>query len=322
MERLKPLAKKVLGEGKVEGEQRVAVVGTQGSGKTTVLGFIHVTCQILTNQYDQNFYYRVVEKTSGIREAPSDLRNGMFPIQTPADQGHIFEADFLMRWLQAFGRQQVRLPFCETAGEEIQRLISRFSKGMYTLDTRDFQHAQLLYDKILASNGFIVIAPVTRAQFFEGKGMEDEPTDIKDPDVNISRLLECIYEYKEQNLATVPPIKGIAVLLTKADAMITMLKAKGMDLDTETGMRTFMSRYFPETNSILRWYGLNKVRFWPSGVELDVRRNEKGEMEPYLHPDDQKRGYKIKVDKNEHLPVYSKKTYFELIDWIKATFTG
>jgi len=263
----------------------------------------------------------VDEKTSGIRQAPSDLRNGMFPKQTPLSQGAIFEADFIMRWHTNFGTQRIRMPFCETAGEEISRLISRFSKGMYELDTRDFAHAKLLYEQILQSNGFIVIAPVTRAQFFDGHGMEEEPTDIKDPDVNISRLLECIYNYKEETGSQ--PIKGIAVLLTKADAMITMLRSKGMDLDTAHGRNLFMSRYFPETNAVLRFYGMDKVRLWPSGVELDVKQNnETKELEPFMHPDNPKRGYKIKVVKDKRLPVYSMPTYIELVDWVKQTFTG
>jgi len=320
MEVARTVKKRVLGKPS-SFEQRVACVGTQGSGKTTVLGFIHVTCQILTNELDQNFYFRVDEKTSGIRQAPSDLRNGMFPVATPIRPGHIFEADFIMRKHVPFGTQSIRIPFAETAGEEISRLIDKFSHGQYELDTRDFTQARQIYEQILQSNGFIVIAPVTRARFYDGKGMEEEPTLIKDPDVNISRLLECIYNYKESTQA--PPIKGIAVLLTKADAMITELRASGMDLDTEEGMRLFMSRYFPETMSVLRFYGLDKVRFWPSGVELDVKPNPQNnnQLEPYLHPDDPKRGYKIKVDKKQHRPVYSMPTYMQLIEWIFQTFT-
>lgn len=310
---LKPFSKSIE-------ERRVAVVGTMGSGKTTVLGLLHLTCSDRSNR-EKNFYFRVNEKTTGIRQVPSDLRNGLFPPPTP--EGVVFEADLMMRWETPFGRQQIRLPFCETAGEEVQRLIMKFSAGMYEINPTDFTNASMLYEYILRSNGFIVIAPSTRVPMFKDAqglrvGLEKEPTKIQDPDVNISRLLEQIYNYKERTGA--PPIKGIAVLVTKCDAMFSLLAEKGMNLKTEDGMHKFMITDFPETMNILKFYGMDKVRFWPVWVELDYKqemRDGKNVKVPIPHP---VRGYRIRVHDELRIPYYSREEYLSLIDWIKETF--
>lgn len=307
--------KRVIDSAKPKGmqpaERRIALMGLSGSGKTTALGLLEVTCIDLTqpgNPKGKDFYYLVEERTSGIRNAASDLRNGYFPIQTP--MGEIFEADFLMRWETSFNKLFARVPFCETAGEEINKLIQRFQEGQYDLTPKDFAHATMIYEYILRANGFIVVAPTTRVQLRDGKGLEPETAITQDPDVNISRLLDCIYKYKRETQA--PPIKGIGVLLTKYDAMASFLSEQGMSLTDPVGVQNFMSTYFKETYAVLKWYGLDKVRFFPSWVELE--RDKEGNV---CQND---RGYKIACHANRRVPKYSVQSYLDLINWVKTTF--
>jgi hypothetical protein len=250
----------------------------------------------------------VQERTSGIRQSSSDLRKGMFPKKTPPD--HIFEADFLMRKKTLLDEQYLRLPFCETAGEEIAKLLNRFQKGEYEVTPEMFQDASLIHQHILDSDAIIIIAPVTRAT-----GMEQEKgTSVKDPDVNLSRLLSAIYSYKQVTQGT-RPIRGLGVFLTKYDALREFLESKSMNLKTQDGVHRFMSKYFPETYAVLGWYGLENVKFWPTGVEIETEKNELGQDVAKLHPLNPERGYKIRVNQNRNVPVYTEAPFLEFIDW-------
>ena len=298
---------------KTSNERRVSIFGMVESGKTTVLCALETTCIDLTNRKDdlgKNFYYFVEERTSGIRQASSEFRKGMFPERTP--EGHTFEADFLMRWEDRFNKIFLRLPFCETAGEEIAKLISRFQSGQYDLTPDTFANAGQIYDYILNCSGAIIIAPVTRALGVE----EERGGRIKDPDVNIARLLECIYKYRETN--GLPPLKGLGVLLTKYDALSKYLCEQGMNLDTPEGTHKFMATHFKETYAVLKWYGLEKVRFWPTWVELETEKDlVTGNLVAIRHP---VRGYKIRTDMNTRMPKFSVSVYRDVIGWLKETF--
>jgi hypothetical protein len=93
-----------------------------------------------------------------------------------------------------------------------------------------------------------------------------------------------------------------------------------------------MSKYFPETYAVLGWYGLENVKFWPIGVELETRLTETNninpetntpymEQKPFLHPLKPARGWKIKVDHSHDStkPVFTEKPFYEFIDWLKET---
>jgi hypothetical protein len=111
------------------GSKRVVFVGTRGSGKTTALGCIALTCDLLS-QRDGKFSHFIHERTSGIRQIPSDLCMGRFPEPTPP--GLIYEADIHLRWRYPFGERNVTLPFCETAGEDIKNLIGKYTTNVYS----------------------------------------------------------------------------------------------------------------------------------------------------------------------------------------------
>lgn len=309
--------------GKTETERRASVFGMVQSGKTTILGLLHIICAMYANRENEpgkraKFYSMVEERSSNIRVIAAELRQGMFPEKTPPD--HVFEADFLMRFNKPFGEEFVRLPFCETAGESFTKMLEKFGKGQYDIDP-NMRDAHLIVDYILHTDAIILIAPVTR-----GLGIEAEiGAAVQHPDVNLSRLLTGIYKYKMTDSKTNPghrPIRGIAVFLTKYDVLKDHLEANHMNLNTAMGVHAFMSKHFPDTYQVLGWYGMENVKFWPTGVEIESRVNEiTKEREGVLHPLNPKRGFKIVVDHNRNMPKadFYERSMFEFIDWLKTT---
>jgi len=312
---------------KVEQERRASVFGMVESGKTTTLLELLAVCTNYANQSNrpgskENFYFLVEERTSGIRQALGEFYQGMFPEKTPAGE-RIFEADFLMRFHKTFGKWEIRLPFCETSGEAMSHILDRFRNGQYEI-TPDMKDAGLIHDYILDTDAIALIAPVTR-----GLGMEAEKgATVQLPDVNLSRLLSAIYQYKKENPSR--PIKGIAVFLTKYDALRTYLETSKMDLQTPDGVHNFMSKYFPQTYDVIGWYGLDNVRFWPTGVQIETERvidelntldpqNPAYKVMPRLHPKNPARGWQIKVDSKRNMPVFTEQPFYEFIEWLKDT---
>jgi len=307
---------------KMEQERRASVFGMVESGKTTILGLLEIICIDYANQMNKpgsknNFHFLVQERSSGIRQVSSELRKGMFPEKTPPNV--VFEADFLMRFGRTFGEQYLRLPFCETAGETFTKMLERFGKGQYEINP-NMQDAELIHDYILDTDAIILIAPVTRPL-----GLEPEVgAHLNLPDVNLSRLLAGIYGYKMEDQQKNPmgyrKIQGIGVFLTKTDGAKKHLAASHINLESKEGVHYFMSKYFPETYAVLGWYGLENVRFWPTGLEIEREENDLGQIEAKIHPTNPARGFKIAVDHARNMPKgeYEKPMY-EFIDWLKET---
>lgn len=301
-------------------ELTASVFGMIESGKTTILGLLEIICINYANQTNtpgskSKFYYLVLERSSGIRQVAGELRQGMFPEKTPANI--VFEAEFLMRWGGAIGKKQIRLPFCETGGETFTKMLDRFGKGQYEIDPM-MRDADLIFDYILNTDAIVLIAPVTRPL-----GLEKEigaPLNL--PDVNLARLLSGIFGYKMEDERTNPlyrRIRGIAVFLTKTDGATKFLATKHINLKTREGVHTFMSKYFPETYAVLSWYGLDNVKFWPTGVILETEKDDLGQVVGKIHPKNPSRGYKIKTDYNRNMPVFTEEPFYEFIEWLKNT---
>jgi len=290
-------------------EKRVSVIGTRTAGKTTALGCLYLTCQIMSAM-EPGFLYKVEEKTSGIREAPSMLRRGRFPTATLP--GQYYEADFIMRW-KGWGDETARLPFCEAAGEDEQKLLEPFQGGMYNINT-DFRQIDSINKYILESNAFIFVAATNRVtQLEETQWYEKEPDQtFVDPDVNLARFIDKIFKYKE--ITRSAPIEGIAVLLTKYDEIRHLAKASGMSLETPQGARAFLDVNFPDTTASLKFYGLEKVKFFPVWVDTEKDENHRTIK-------DAQGNAKIVMDMRRRLPSYSIDSYKDLIQYIKTVIT-
>lgn len=297
-------------------EKNVTFIGTRGSSKTTALGCIALTCQIESVR-NPKFTYFIDEKTSGICQVPADLCLGMFPPPTPP--GQIYEADIVMTWKNGLsGRKTVRLPFAETAGEDIENLIGPHRKSMYQ-QVPTYRDAENLNKMIASSHGYVLVVPVSRSTMPLPQSIEDkEPDSIhRDPDLNVYRILQKIYKYKQQRGAK--PIEGIAVLLTKYDMVDAWVRERGMDLYDPAGAKLFLSTYFRQTMGALKNYGLDKVRFFPVHVQVEKIQLPDGSIR--FRKRDDGEGYQIMVDQVRNLPLYSESSYLKLINWIKETFT-
>lgn len=313
--------------GTTKHHKRVTIIGVRQSAKTTALGCLDLTCNIKSLR-DKNFVAYIDEKTSGILRVSSDLCQGYFPPAT--ESGSLYEADLIMKWKTRFGEKTVVLPFCETAGEDMEKLIGPFAQKVYLKNPSWVQDSNL-YKQIGDSNGYVVVIPVNRALMFQGKGYEPEPSNLApDPDVNLRRILAAIFRYK-RHIRSSAKIEGIAVLLTKYDWIDAFAKNTGMDLNDPVGARQFMHTYFRQTSTALKYYGMERVRFFPVFVQVKREKLPDGSTRFVTH-EDKSRGYRIELA-DEHpnmfpnqpllnLPVYSQEAYENLIDWIKETFAN
>lgn len=296
-----------------ENDPRVAVLGTRGSGKTTVLGLLCLGAVDWAVK-DEKVRSNIIELSSGMREVPSKLRRGKFPLPTPLDV--TFESELVLEWSKIMTLKQISLPFVETAGETIQQMINRFARNEYEI--KDLPHAKEIHDYILQADGFIIIVSVPRVL---REGSETEPENISaDPDVNVARFLDAIRIFKEANPET-PRIKGLALVFTKYDAAQYVLPLRGMNLKEVTGVDKFTRTYFPQTYAALEMVDKKTknimkskmIRFFYSSVE--IVKDEEGN--PILDTDDT---LQIVVDRLSERPKYSKESYTELLKWVVHQF--
>ena len=292
---------------------RFSFLGTVGSGKTTVAGGIVLTAQTLSSLLPE-FKCRILEGSSGVRVAASNLRDGRFPPKTPANLPAPAEAGLLLYWGGLLREKKVQIPVCDVSGEQVQQAIQKHGTQMYPTAEAYSQLSQLqryVYD----ADGFIIALPSSRALIFaDGARLEKEPTGIaNDPDVNLPRILDSVFEYKERSGGK--KIKGIAVVITKWDLMQPFAQKMNMDIQSAEGLQNFMTAAFPDTMMSLKAYGLDNVRFFPSYFK--VKRDSKGNVEKWSDGTD-------RIEKHEsilRMPKYPEKSYVNLFEYLKSFAT-
>ena len=205
----------------------------------------------------------------------------------------------------------------------MQSLTGPYDESVYR-ENPSWQAADVLNKYICDSNGYIVTLPVSEANIpwvpSEFRDTRDEPQDsyghFIDPDLVLKRILSAIFAYKQRNPQS-PRIEGIAILLTKADKILRWVKGQGMNINTQEGQQKFLMTYFRQTSSVLKFYGLDKVKFFPVFVEVLKIRAPEGKVIINRGADGKPR---IAVDRESNLPLFSKTTYQELIRWSLDTF--
>jgi len=297
-----------------------AMLGPVGSGKTTVSGLLVITAITLSARQPGNFICDVIESQSGILEAQSLLRRGRFPPKTDPNSPLPYESGLLMKWPTPIRKKQVHIPICDVAGEVVADLATKYRDGMYDLEEKTFSETAFLVEQLKDRDGYVLTVTAPRAFMFkDDRQLEEEPRFSKDkdgkikadPDVNLSRILEAVIDYKRRT--KVHPIKGIAVVVTKYDMVKTICEQEGMDLYDESGVgfRNFMNTCFPATANKLRFFGLENVAFFPSEVEL--------EQDQWPNGDD-----RIKILRRRpggepcRVPKYPEKQYVRLIEYLKS----
>jgi len=295
---------------------RFSMLGTVGSGKTTISALTVLTAQTLSANMPE-FKCRVLETTSGILEGTSNLRRGRFPPKTYANAPYAYESGLLIKWEGRWREKNIHIPICDLAGEDIQLMIQTYKKGMYDPNPSTYGAMSSIINYVKKSDGFILCVPASKALLFTGENesLEKEPGDlVGDPDVNLYRILSEVISHKE--ITRGKPIKGIAVVITKWDLLAPFAVNMGMDLydPTGQGLTRFMDVCFPSTSMLLKNYGLEKVEFFPSYVQ--VERNDDGTIKTWNDKTDQ-----IKIIREKRLPQYSESSYVKLIEWLKSFAT-
>ncbi len=292
---------------------RVTVLGTRKAGKSTVLGLLHITLVLLANERKLRYRISEYDRHRGQYEAvlhsaqsADMMRRGHFP--KPTEKGQTFEADATIVFPKRFGGDTtVSMPFVDIAGEEVAVLLNELNNGVYTIPDMPSLGRQL-YEKILCANGFILIVPTHRMEEKE----EDENI-YPFADVNLRDLISVVYDYKKLH-SSAQQIKSILVILTQYDKVVDRLLERGIDLRTDAGRHTFMTEEFPETYSILNFFGLEHVKFIPSWVQ---EANNPITREPIL---DEHGNTMIKLVPGKKLPDFPVPLYIETINWIKDNF--
>lgn len=211
------------------------------------------------------------------------------------------------------GKTKVRLPLVETAGEDLENLIGAYRSHPYS-QTPTYTQAEKLNEQIARSHAFILVVPVSRVQGIYPQIVDAEPESlIQNPDVNIVRMLDGIWKYRQA--ARSKPIEGIAVLLTKYDMVDQWLIARGMDLETSEGQYRFLNTYLRQTMGKLKNYGYDKVRFFPMYVRVAKEVLPDGKIRFLSRKDGG--GLQILTDPQQNLPIYSRNTCHQLIEWAR-----
>jgi len=325
-------------------KNRLALLGTVGAGKSTVVGGLVMTAETLvaeTKKTNEPFFCRVIEGSSEIHQDVSDLREGHFPAKTVAFGDFAAEAGLLLEWefnvdLPVLGQQTLRrkllqVPICDIAGEDLQQTIRQFRKQQGFIGDYAKQKVRNLIAYVRESDGYIITIKATRAKGFR-KQLEKEadPKLSPDPDVNLVRLLEDLMNYKALNRSR--PIKGVAVVITAWDRMKEVADEVGFDiLDPNMGqhdLERFVAACFPSTYAAIQSLRVPNVQYFPSFFEVET--DEQGNIK---YHEDMQGGPKIKQRRpdyevggdwwrNIRKISYSEKAYVDLIQWLKNFAMG
>jgi hypothetical protein len=292
-----------------DSKTRFSMIGTVGAGKTTINALMLVTAHTKSND-DPGFYCRVREFKSGLRESAANIRQGKFPPKTIPTGVSNYESGLQLTRDRGWplGEKHLHLPIVDVAGEDIQIMLSEYDQSP-RLNTLNYNAAKTLIQYIKSSEGFIIALPAPRAHLGDTQ-LEPEPEDtVNDPDVNISRLLEQILNYKERTRGS--KIRGIAVVITKYDLMMARAVDLGMDLYTEGGIENFMEVCFPDTNMQLKFLrNKSLVRFFPSYI--DTKKDEHGHTLKWPNGSPI-----IEVNKATRRPSYSESSYMALFNYLE-----
>lgn len=281
---------------------RFAMIGTVGAGKTTISANLLITAQTKSDD-EPNFYCRVIEYKSNLRNSASNLRHGRFPPKTIPTGNSTYESGLELRWTGIFGEKYVHIPIVDVAGEDIQFMLEGYNIGEAQQHI-NYRRLKDLVQYIKESEGFIIALPAPRA-YVGSSQIEPEPEDLAaDPDVNLSRLLEQIINYKRNNRGK--PIKYIAVVITKYDLFQDYATKNNMNLYEQGGIEHFMRVHFPDTNMQLKYLkdkGL--VKFYPSYVSLEY--DEDGNVMTWEDGTP-----RVARDPKKNKPKYAESAYMQL----------
>ena len=305
------------------------MLGTPGSGKSTVAGLLYMTATTMSAYLQGDFKCDVIESNSGVLESQTRLRMGRFPPKTDPNSPIPYESGLLMQWPTRFRKKEMHIPLCDVAGETVEDLVTKYRKGVYDLSETTLRDTRFLVNELKERDGYILTATAPWAPMFEGgKSFEKESSKLTEyADVNLARILEADISYKRQ-FPKIHPIQSIMVVVTKYDLVKSVCENMGMDLYDESGngFRNFMNTCFPNTANKLRFFGLENVKFYPSEVGIHEDKTWP------LTAEEKAKGLKegpprIKVKRRRPdgtpcmVPEYPEQTYVQIINDLKEIAT-
>ena len=301
-----------------ECKTRFGLLGTVGAGKSVIATLIAMTTQTLSSK-EKDFFCRILERNSNIYGDISNMRDGWFPEKTTAHDRYSAEAGLLLAKKGIFGYKKLQMPICDVAGEDIQLMIPQYVKATEKTAAQ-FSASAKLIRYVRDCEGFILATDASRAIIERGGKQlktEDDKDLHRDPDVNLVRILNEVFNYKDQ---VRKDIRGIAIVITKWDEVRDRLTPEGIDLlnPTQSDLDRFMDACFPSVRQAIKAHQLThqklNIRYFTSYVEIE--REQDGT------PKRRQDGSEIIKPKQSTLwqdmrkPSYNELGYAELIDWV------
>jgi len=302
-----------------ECKTRFSLIGSVGSGKSTTVGLMGITTQTLS-AIDPSFVCRILERNSNIYGDMSNIRSGHFPEKTVAFDSFATEAGILLSKKYWRGTKKIQIPVCDVAGEDLQFLIRQYRDHISTdLGNAAFNAAKRLTDYVKESEGIIVIEDASRAiigRRGEQLKSEDDKHLHKDPDVNLVRILNDIFDYKDQ---IKKPLKAILIVITKWDELKDLVEPLNLNIlrPDQRDLILFMDTCFPSVSQAIKSYQNDHpdtvIRYFPTYVE--VERNADNTPKTW---DKEGKQYKIKPKQSHEImdlrkPSYSEQIFADLV---------
>jgi energy-coupling factor transporter ATP-binding protein EcfA2 len=307
-----------------ECKNRFGLIGPVGSGKSTIAAMLGLVTQTLSS-IRQDFYCRILERNSNIYGDISNIRAGYFPEKTVAFDNYATEAGFLFARksnLPFGGYKKLQMPICDVAGETLQMNIRQYAQTREPLTGAQMSAAKSVTQYVKQSEGIIVAADASRVMLGRGfKNVQVKTEDDKflhrDPDVNLVRLLNDIFDYREQ---IKKPLKAVAIMITKWDELKLHVEHQGINImnPDQADLSLFMDTWFPSVSQCVKAYALDhpqtQVKYFPTFIE--VERDDQNEPKKW---DDEHIIIKAKVSEeicDWRKPACSEEVYTEFIDWL------
>jgi hypothetical protein len=318
------------------GKNRITMIGTQGSGKSTFLSELLISGDRLVEKTppDKIFRLLVNEGSSNLEHEKSAMRAGFFPNKTTKLKATNIEPGLTFEWANVSyvlgqrietGRKVVKMPVADLAGEDLVQLIEKVN-AVRTLQEAEQLNANRVTNIVTQSAAFLFIVKASRLQGLDEHPLEEEPTDINGmsiySDANFKRMLDGIIRYKRQNHNS-PPIRSIAFVLTAWDTLDPIAKqiqaVTGEPFDptddkiSQESLSRLITACLPSTSAAVKSLGIPNVRYFPSWVETeksDGTTAPKIKRIPVFDPEH-------RWDENVNTIRYSEKHCWKVLDWIK-----
>jgi hypothetical protein len=322
------------------GQNRITMIGTQGSGKSVLLSHLLIAGDRLVEKTpaDKIFRLLVNEGSSNLEHDKCAMRAGNFPPKTAKLKATSIEPGLTFEWANVStvlgqrietGKKVVKMPIADLAGEDLCQLIEKVN-AVRTLQDAEQLNAQRVTNIVTQSSAFLFIVKASRLQGLDDVPIEEEPTDVNGmsiySDANFKRMLDGIVRYKRQNRNS-PPIRSIGFVITAWDTLEPVAKQiqaiTGEPFDptdakiSQESLGRLVTACLRSTSAAIKSLEIPNVKYFPSWVETkkDVTTGKEHIVRNQMFEPGRR------WDENVNSIKYSEAWDWRIIDWIKETAT-